>query len=263
MKRVLDFTEADIDNPETLNTVLFEPLAVLGIEVSDEGKKFTTSAWNRFVHGFYLQYDIHKHEQYPKAKDLDQLIKQAEKLRLDVASHGREDLQRVENELLVAQSDFEKMKRHREAKPKSETVYPPGIVLLAQLLIKQWDDWMRIYEKKGHSNASVKSHSPEVDSTMDRKLHNQVLTDVNIQNNPGGAFIQRAFRHYWGIDYTTAQMKILIQKAMDSSHSKEELKKHEMYIPKSVLKRNKDSIHPKRAEDQLKKLNEALKKPKS
>ena len=228
MKRVLDFTVADIDNPETFDKVLLEPLGAMGVVFSELGRGSVRVAWNHFVHRFYELYDIQNYEQYPQSKVLDQLIKKAESLRVDVASQNRQDLealQSIEKALLIAQTELANMKRHREAKPKAETVYPPGVILLTKFLAIYWDDWMRNFKVKHKPGGTIKSFSYEVDSQMSAELQEHLLKDMDIMNNPGGAFLQRALRYYWGIDYTTAQMKILIQKAFaDGNPTKDELK---------------------------------------
>ena len=63
MKRVLDFTVANINHPESFRETLLEPLAVMGIELSEIGKNSAQSAFDHFVHRFYELYDIHKYEQ--------------------------------------------------------------------------------------------------------------------------------------------------------------------------------------------------------
>ena len=78
MKRVLDFTVANIGHMETFEKTLLEPLAVMGIELSGFGKQSANSTWTVFVHSFYELYDIHKYEQYPEAKKLDQYEKKIE-----------------------------------------------------------------------------------------------------------------------------------------------------------------------------------------
>ena len=59
---------------------------------------------------------------------------------------------------------------------------------------------------------------------MTFELQKHLLEGVDVNNNPGGAFIQRAFFNYWGIEFTTAQMKNLILKAWESKPTKDELK---------------------------------------
>ena len=49
MKRVLDFTVADIGHMETFEKTLLEPLAVMGIELSEIGKNSAQSAFDHFV----------------------------------------------------------------------------------------------------------------------------------------------------------------------------------------------------------------------
>ncbi len=52
MKRVLDFTVANINHPESFRETLLEPLAVMGIELSEIGKNSAQSAFDHFVHRF-------------------------------------------------------------------------------------------------------------------------------------------------------------------------------------------------------------------
>ena len=49
MKRVLDFTVANINHPESFRETLLEPLAVMGIELSGFGKQSANSTWTVFV----------------------------------------------------------------------------------------------------------------------------------------------------------------------------------------------------------------------
>ena len=227
MKRVLDFTVADIGHMETFEKTLLEPLAVMGIELSGFGKQSANSTWTVFVHSFYELYDIHKYEQYPEAKKLDQFDKKIESLWKVVAEENRPDLevmQELEKALLKAQDGIRKMKRHREENPKSDTVYPPGVVMLCRHLILYWDDWMRSFAVKHKPGASVKSYSYEIDNQMTFELQKHLLEGVDVNNNPGGAFIQRAFFNYWGIEFTTAQMKTLILKAWEGKATGDELK---------------------------------------
>ena len=227
MKRVLDFTVANINHPESFRETLLEPLAVMGIELSEIGKNSAQSAFDHFVHRFYELYDIHKYEQYPEAKKLDQLDKKIDSLWKVVAEENRPDLevmQDLEKALLKAQDGLRSMKRHRDENPKSDTVYPPGVVMLCQHLILYWDDWMRNFKVKHKPGASVKSYFYQIDNQMTFELQKHLLEGVDVNNNPGGAFIQRAFFNYWGIEFTTAQMKNLILKAWESKPTKDELK---------------------------------------
>ena len=59
---------------------------------------------------------------------------------------------------------------------------------------------------------------------MTFELQKHLLEGVDVNNNPGGAFIQRAFFNYWCIEFTTAQMKNLILKAWERNPTKDELK---------------------------------------
>ena len=199
MKRVLDFTVANINHPESFRETLLEPLAVMGIELSEIGKNSAQSAFDHFVHRFYELYDIHKYEQYPEAKKLDQLDKKIDSLWKVVAEENRPDLevmQDLEKALLKAQDGLRSMKRHRDENPKSDTVYPPGVVMLCQHLILYWDDWMRNFKVKPKPGASVKSYFYQIDNQMTFELQKHLLEGVDVNNTPGGAFIQRAFFNY-------------------------------------------------------------------
>lgn len=148
----------------------------------------------------------------PDVKEIDKIKTQIEKLQYTLEAHNSGQFDELWSELGMAQSKLNNWIKLKKQKRQKDQKYPESLVLVARHLINIWDGWTNLTGKTPPRINASRYKSKSQKGTGSTKL-NEYLQTIPVDENPGGAFMQRVLDKYFDQKLNNNQLQTLLDKA--------------------------------------------------